>query len=270
MNRGVLLKAMREALPVTVLCGLGLLGFEILFANVINSFGRQLSEQWLQMSFFQNILKALLGTNMDGYGLEAFRAMGWVHPVLLAIIWAHAISICTRTPAGEVDRGTADVLFGLPVSRWQVYIGETAVFAATGLLVIAGAMAGTFLGEVMVGLENPTGISVLALVGLNLFALYLAVGGLAFLISALSDRRGKAIALSFGLVLASFFWNFLAQFWDPAAATSWLSILHYFQPMGLMSGTGLPVADISVLLLTGSAFWLTGGIVLARRDICTT
>jgi len=46
------------------------------------------------------------------------------------------------------------------------------------------------------------------LVMANFFGVYLAVGGIAFLVSALSDRRGRAMAVVFAIVLASFLLNF--------------------------------------------------------------
>jgi hypothetical protein len=96
------------------------------------------------------------------------------------------------------------------------------------------------------------------------------VGGLAFLVSAVSDRRGRAIAVIFAILLASFLLNFLAQLWRPAEMVSFLSLLSYHKPLIVMrSGGAWPLGDMTVLFGFAVATWLAGGIWFARRDICT-
>ena len=106
---------------------------------------------------------------------------------------------------------------------------------------------------------------------MNLYCLYAAVGGLALLISALSDRRGRAVATVFGILLGSFLLNFLAQFWEPAETLALLSFLHYYKPLPMVQagGSGLPLGDMAVLMGFGVVAWVAGGIWFARRDICT-
>jgi hypothetical protein len=54
----------------------------------------------------------------------------------------------------------------------------------------------------------------------NLMAVYFAVGAFSFLVSALSDRRNRAIGVIFAVLLFSFLINFVAQFWDPFSGKS--------------------------------------------------
>jgi ABC-2 type transport system permease protein len=107
------------------------------------------------------------------------------------------------------------------------------------------------------------------LVEVNLYCVYMAVGGIAFLVSALSDRRGRAMAVVFGIVLASFLLNFLAQFWMPARQVSFLGVMQYYQPAQILQNGTLSLRDIAVLLSVGASTWLVGGEVLCRRSICT-
>src|SRR6266478_6135387 len=133
MNRGLIIRAFRESWPATLVLGLVLLGVETALAFVLPKFGAQMTQEWLQMDFARGIMQAMLGTEIaDRIGPQMFQSMAWVHPVVLALTWAHAIVFCTRVPAGEVDRGTADVLLSLPVSRWGVFISETIVWLGSG------------------------------------------------------------------------------------------------------------------------------------------
>src|SRR5947209_16024557 len=147
MNQGLIIRAFRESWPTTLVLGLVLLGVEAALAFVLPKFSGQMSQEWLQMDFARGIMQAMLGTELaDRIGPQMFQSMAWVHPVPLALTWAHAIVSCTRVPAGEVDRGTADVLLSLPVSRWEVFISETVVWLASGVVLLIMALAGNSLG----------------------------------------------------------------------------------------------------------------------------
>jgi ABC-2 type transport system permease protein len=196
-------------------------------------------------------------------------SIAWVHPVILAILWSHEITLCTRMPAGEVDRGTIDVLLGLPVSRWGVYLSESLVWIVAGLVVIGLGLLGSTFGYLTALSEArpPAGQTVVVVA--NLYCLYLAVGGLAFLISSLSDRRGRAVAAAFTVVVASFLLSFLAQYWEPAKSLSFLSMLHYYKPLLILREAAWPVTDMVTLAGCAAVLWLAGGVQFARRDICT-
>ena len=271
MNRGLLIKSMREAAAATAILCVALLLIEVILASILPTLWNDFSSVLFQIEFFQTIIKALLGTDIgDMLGPEAIMAIAWVHPVVLAIIWTHAIVLGTRVPAGEIDRGTIDVLLGLPVSRWRVYWSETAVLAGTGVILIAMGLLGHRLGMLTTEWDQEPALGPLIAVTANFFCLYLAVGGLAFLVSAVSDRRGRAIAVIFAILLASFLLNFLAQFWRPAEMVSFLSLLSYHKPLIVMrSGGTWPLGDMTVLFGFAVATWLAGGIWFARRDICT-
>jgi ABC-2 type transport system permease protein len=192
-----------------------------------------------------------------------------MHPAALALIWGHAIMYCTRVPAGEVDRGTIDVLLGLPVSRWQLYLAETVVWMASGTVILLLGVAGNVLGNQVAQGSLGAEPGRLVIVNVNLLCQYLAVGGVAWLVSALSDRRGRAIGTVFAFCLGEFLLNYIAQFWSVADRLSFLSVLHYYRPLAVLRDGTWPVRDMIVLLASGAALWTAGGIVFARRDLAT-
>ena len=67
---------------------------------------------------------------------------------------------------------------------------------------------------------------------MNLMAVYVAVGALAFLVSCSSNRRSRAVGIMFAILLMSFLLNFVAQFWDPAKTVSFLSVMRILPPRG--------------------------------------
>lgn len=271
MNRGLLLKTFREAWLGTMLFGLGLCAFEGLLAFAFPTFFEDMAGPMLKMPFFRNILQAFLGIEVgDSLGPMVLSSFAWVHPVALTLIWAHEIVFCTRVPAGEVDQGTMDVLLALPVSRWQMYISESVVWLASGVCVLLLGLTGCLLGGLTVASENRAALGLLIKIVANLGCLYLAVGGLAMLVSAMSERRGRAVAVVFAMVLTSFFLNVLAQFWSVAESLSFLSILHYYKPFAILQEAAWPVKDMLILACCGAVLWSAGGFIFARRNICTS
>jgi len=268
MNRGLCMRAWREIWPTTLVLGLVLAGAEAVLSFTLPKFGAQFGQQWLQMEFARGIMQAMLGTEIvDRIGPQMFQSIAWVHPVPLALTWAHALLCCTRVPAGEVDRGTADILLGLPVSRWEVFFSETAVWLGAGMPILAAALAGNLLGGLALPSEQRPQFLRLLIILINLYCLYLAVGGLAWVISSLSDRRGKAITILFVILLALFLLNYLAQFWQPLSKFVFLSPLHFHRPISVLATGTWPVRDMAVLLAAGCALWISGGVVFARRDL---
>ena len=270
MNRGLLLKSLHEVWVISGLFAVALMIVEALLGYVLPTFAEQFSTIWLDLPFVKNMLRALLGVDVgEQIGPEVFASIAWVHPVVLTIIAAHATIFATRVPVGEIDRATIDVLLGLPVSRWGLYRAELAMFLASGVFLIAMALVGNRIGSLLVATPMPFQAKSTLIMIVNLFCLYIAAGGLAWLVSSLSERRGKAIAIVFSILLASFLLSFLAEFWKPADTISFLSILTYYQPLIVIRQEQWPLGDMAVLLILGTVMWTAGGICFARRDICT-
>ncbi len=270
MNRGLITKTIREVWLTTALLGLALAGFEALLAYIIPTFFEELTDQLANLKFLQNFFKSLLGSEIGGaVGPVAMSSLPWVHPVVLALVWAHAIILCTRLPAEEIDRGTIGVLLALPVSRTRIYLCDSVVCAGAGLFVVMTGLVGSLIGARLVAPELRSDPGVLVIVVIHLYCLYLAVAGVACLVSSLSNRRGRAVGVVFAIVLLSFLLNFLAQFWSPAKSMAFLSVLNYYRPLLVLRDATWPVTDMAVLTAVGAVLWLGGGIIFARRDIRT-
>ena len=271
MNRGVVLKALHETWLATFLFGVGLLLAEAFLAFVLPTLERQIGDILPRLIFVQKLISSLVGMDVgDKVSPNLLTAFRWVHPVVLALFWAQAIVFCTRNPAGEVDRGTIDVLLGLPVSRWELFLSDSAVWLASATFAALMALAGGEIGSTLAGAEGGPGASRTAIVVINLLGLNVLVGAIASLVSALSDRRGRAIAVVFGVLLATFLLNYLSQFWQPAQSLSFLSMLTYYRPMLIVRDGAWPVKDLLTLGGAALAFWLAAGWTFSRRDLSTT
>jgi ABC-2 type transport system permease protein len=270
MNRGLLRKAWLETWTVTVLCGLGVMLIEAVEGYTLVTLQSEVSKMLSMLPGLEKLVRMLVGADrtLGQLGPDAFPAIAWAHPLALVLIWTHAVTICTRVPAGEVDRGSIDVLLGLPVSRWQLQVHESFAWVVSGAVLLLMFVAGNRFGNALAhGPRIEPGR--LAMLAGNLFCLYIAVGGLAWLVSALSDRRGRAASVVVAFVLFSFLLSYLAPFWNVAEQLSFLSVLHYYVPLTVLREGLCPVRDMLVLSGLGAALWTAGGIVFASRDLST-
>lgn len=271
MNRGLLVRALRESWPPTLVLGLVLVLVEAALAFILPRFGSQLPAQWLQMGMIRGVLQAMLGTRIaDQLGPEMFHSIAWVDPFPLALTWAHAMICCTRVPAGEVDRGTVDVILGLPVSRWELFFSETVVWLGCAVVLLFAALGGNLLGSLGLPPDERPRLGKLLMVLLNVFCLYCTIGGLTWLVSSLSERRGRALTIVFLIILALFLVNYLAEFWKPLERIVFLSPLHYHRPVEILVSGTWPWHDLLVLLGAAALMWVTAGVIFSRRDLTTT
>lgn len=268
--RGLLAKILRETWFGTLLHGLGLMVFMAVLTAVLPEIQQGIDQIWRQIPFVQRIVSSLLGVEVgDEINAQLLQSILWVHPVVLALLWSHAIQLGTRMPAGEIDRGTIDILLSLPVSRRAVYMSESLMLLASGALIIVAGVMAHLVTAASLGLVDTRGLGPVILIALNLFSLYLAVAGTTFLVSSMSDRRGRAVGIILALVLVSFLVNFLQQFWEPAKQISFLSVLTYYRPAQIIRDGAVPIRDPSVLLGVAILTWAVGGEIVARRSILT-
>jgi ABC-2 type transport system permease protein len=267
MNTGLLRKAIRETGVTTLAVAVALFGFELLVAVVLPSFERDMSAVFQRLKFVQQIFAALLGTNADAaIGPEALSALRFVHPFVLTLLWAHAIILCTRMPAGEIDRGTADVLLSLPVTRMTHFLSESVVWVASGIIVIGFAALGVLVGAYIEGFEQPVSPRAQCIIYVNLLLLYLTVATLAALASSMSNHRGRAAAVVFGILAGSFVINTLATFNETIQQLSFLGLLRYYRPLSIMSSQTWPWTDLAVLFATAVILWVSAAARFSTRE----
>lgn len=269
MNRGLLNKSLREGWPVTLGYGLLLALVEVVISFIAPRVQTGMFTVIIKMDFARTLLSALLGTTISGdAGAQLVQTVPWVHPLVLLIVFAHEITICTRLPAGEIDRGTIDLLLGLPVSRGQVYASHALVWGVSGAVLLVLGLGGNWLGTRLAHAAMPSPDR-LAITLANAWGLYLAIGCFTLLAASVGERRGRVVGIVLAVVVASFLINFLAEFWTPAKQLNAFSVLSYYRPFFIMQEARWPVRDLTVLVAASAVFFGAGGLVFHRRDIHT-
>lgn len=268
--KGLLRKIVLETRWPVLWFSVGLCAIMSILTWILPTILKDINQVFEAIPIFKPVIGALLGVKPDtDISAEMTQAFLWVHPSVLATLWAHEVMYCTRTPAGEIDRGTIDFLLGLPVSRWKLFCAESIGWLLSGLVIVGGGICGhVLIAQNFAAQMQPSSTATL-LILCNLFSMYLAVGSISFLISAISDRRNKAMGVLFAILLISFLLNFVAQFWKPARPWARFSILEYYRPAGIIQSGQFPVENVTILLSVGLLCWITAGVIFHRRSICT-
>lgn len=273
MILGLVRKTWNEIWLMTAIIGAALLGVVTLLTRVVPRFLDQggMDQFFERAPYAKPLIAALLGSGIgEEIRAEAMQALLWVHPTILTLLWTHAIVFCSRFPASEIDRGTIDVLLGLPVSRRKVFYSETLVWALTGVFLVLMSLWGYRLSASHMPEDMRPDSTKVAYILTNLYCMYFAVGSIAFLIASWCDRRGRAIAVTIALILVSFLLNFAAPFWESVEAISWMSVMTYYRPAQILQTGEFAYSDVITLLAIGATALIIGGEIVAHRSMCTT
>ncbi len=270
MNRAVMRKTFRDSVALLVLLALGAVLLEFAIVRVIIEALADLEQlrTWLARPIIQTILRVALGADLIGDLTPTTMAtFGLGHPLLYALSWALLLTIGTGVIAGEVDRGTADLLLTLPISRASVYASTSVVWVTAAVVMSAAPLAGLWIGGPVWQLAPPLDFARLWPVTVNLLAVNLAIGGVTMCVSSLVSRRGQAVGIVLALLLCSDLVNLLEQFWSAIRPFSIVGLHHYYRPLAIVRSGGVPWHDVAVLGGVGLVAWLIGLAYFARRDI---
>ncbi len=270
MSWVILRKTLRDAGLLMLVLTLGVVALEMAVVRAVLELSRDLAsvQHWLGVPLVRDLVRIALGADLLGdLGPTSLATFGMGHPLLYALSWTLLLTTGSGAIAGEVDRGTADLLLTLPVTRRAVYISTSLAWVLGALLVSFAAPLGLWLGELVCPLSQPLELVRFWPVAVNLLGLNLSVAGLTMLVSSLLSRRAVAVGIVLAALLASDLIKFLAQFWPAVRPFSFLGFQHYYRPLPVVRSGQLPVADLAVLLSVALAAWLAGLWYFSRRDI---
>jgi ABC-2 type transport system permease protein len=173
--------------------------------------------------------------------------------------------------AGELDRGTMELLMSQPVPRDRLIFAHLIVDLITIPLIVVCLVAGVHLGLYLTGpfVENlevfndlPPAVQAIAKANgakelpvemagqwraaLNLAGLAFAMSGITLAVSAVGRSRWRALGWAITIVVLMFLVNVVGQLWTPMNPLRPLSIFFYYQPQALWL-KGYWMADIGEL-----------------------
>lgn len=268
MNRAVVAKTTRDMALLLVLLVAALIADEVLIIRALRELPVEMISAWMHLPVASRLIRALLGAEpasvVTATGLVT---IGFSYPVLYAITWAFILTVCTRVLVGEIDRGTADLLLTLPISRSAIYASVSVVWMAAGVPLCLAPLAGVYLGQRFFPLWEPVEMGRFPVLCVNLYALYLAIGCVTGFVSSTSSRRGTAIAVVLTALVASFLLDFLVALWPALGQVAFLGLLHYYEPLPYVREGRVPWGDLAALGGIAAVSWTAGLLCFRRRDV---
>lgn len=308
-------KLLRDLRVPLLVVALLLLAFEMLWVLVTERVTTQIAPIFEAAGFSIDLLRSLLfqgagqivqavlgGEPLRFEDPQQFLPLGYVHPLVQTILCVWAIGRAGAAIAGELDRGTMELLLAQPLARSKLILAHFLVDLTVIPILCLSMYAGTQLGLAIaepfaveaqdfqeLNLEPPEELPVLEVDasviprGLwNVAALLFGLSGLTMWLSSRGRWRWWVIGQAVVLVLIMFIINVLGQLWDAILFLRPLSLFYYYQPPRIMLSDdwtidlgdswngGEPWFEVNVVVLlaaVGAIGYLLAWRTFTRRDL---
>ncbi len=234
-----------------------------LMPMVYATFGREFAVL-LESGIVPDAFLRMMGA--DPFSLEGAIALGWVHPIGIALFALLPVGLGATAIAGERQRGTLEVLLSRPLSRRTLFATHLLTLVLVAVLLTLAALAGTVVAAAVYGVTGELDAGSLGFLALNTIALLGALGAIALAASASFDRLGPPVGIAFAVVLIAYVLEFLGTLWPDAAFLQPFSPFHYISPLDVLAGRG-SASDIALLLGIAVVATAYGLWHFPRRDL---
>jgi ABC-2 type transport system permease protein len=283
-------KLLRDVRTAWVLVVLLLFGFQVLWARVAHRITAELLAGFEGLGVSVDAIRGLIFQGpgqvvqaiMGGGDVHIERApdlmsIAYVHPLTLTVLCVWAIGRAAGAIAGEIDRGTMELLLAQPLRRPQVIAAHLLVDALTIPTLAAGMWLGTLTGAALAGFlaaEGALHIDPRAfLLALPSVVLWLfAVSGLTMAVSAAGRSRNRVLGIAVLAALVQFLVNLIGQLWPPMDPLRPLTLFYYYQPQPMILRTDWYTdaahwLRLGVLAAAGAAGYVLALWIFRRRDL---
>jgi ABC-2 type transport system permease protein len=291
MTRTLIVKLLRDYRLGLIVVALLLFLFQLLWSLVARRVSTEIPQAFapfgLNMENIRTIIfqgpGKIIQTLLGGDTIRLERAMdvlsmAYVHPLTITILCIWAIGRASGAIAGEIDRGTMELLLAQPIRRGQLVLAHFIVDCLTIPILCLAMWGGTFVGANLVGFTRATDPNLqidlwrfgpaLVNVGLLLFA----TSGITMVISAAGRLRGKVLGFAVLIALVQFLVNVIGQLWGPMEPLRPFTVFYYYQPQAIILQADWAEQSVTwvrfgVLLGTGAMGYLIALWHFCRRDL---
>ncbi|MBN1126456.1 MAG: hypothetical protein JXA82_15735 [Sedimentisphaerales bacterium] len=214
------------------------------------------------------IVKSALGGEALQVGnLPALIAIGYNHPFVLTLYMLFAVAVPTGLLAGEVQKGTMELILSHSVTKSQVYICA-AVLTIVGMMALVLVMfMGTVVATSVYDFGEPVPLFRFFQAAVNGGLCAGAVGAVSLLSGASFRRRGTAVGLAVAYIMINYFLVILTDWWPRMKWLDAVSLFHYTNGRKVFALHVWPVSEMMVLASVLLIAVIAGGIIWQRRDL---
>jgi ABC-2 type transport system permease protein len=195
----------------------------------------------------------------------------YVDPVVLIACAIWAVARGSDAVAGEIDRGTMEVLLAQPVRRSHIVLAHAVVTTLGAAFLAFSLLMGNWIGIALVTFEQPMSIWTFLPAAVNLFAFTIALAGMGALVSALDRYRWRVSGITGGFFIIQLIVKVIARMWPDGEWLTYFTIFGAFEPQKMIQ---YPEQALEMSLrYNGALFGLAllgfvaTGIIFCRRDV---
>jgi ABC-2 type transport system permease protein len=288
-------KLLRDVCLAAVIVATLLFLFQVLWARITSRVTTQiitdLQRAGVTLEVLQNLLlgrneiigqlvQAIIGgEQVELDKSDNFMSIAYVHPLPLTILGIFAIGRAANAIAGEIDRGTMELLLAQPIRRTQLVLAHLVVDMIVIPALCLAMWVGTYCGTWWNGLQTSAN-ALQRIDPLRFLPALLAVAGLVFAhsgvtmwISSMGRSRARVWGWAITLFLCMFLINVFGQILPEAL--EWLrpfTVHYHYQPQRMIFhedwyASGSVWFHLGVLIGVGAAGYLLAWTTFCRRDL---
>ncbi len=244
------------------------LAFEWFFVHVTGVIQEKIGIFKILGTFPKGLLKVIGAEQIDLTTPLGMLSLGYIHPLPWLALLTWIVGQASESIAGEIERGTMDLVLAQPISRKKIYFTHLLV-VSIGLGLIGMAMwLGTILGlHTFVEPDVRPSPWPFWRAGVTVFWIGWCVAGYAFFFSSLARTRMRALSATMALTILQELCNVVGSFWEEAEWLRKLSISGNCQLQRFLTDTSLMHEQWTILALAGLTGHLAAGWIFCHRDL---
>jgi ABC-2 type transport system permease protein len=240
--------------------------FQIAVCGIVHDNKRvQALLQYVEM--LPSFIKAFMGGEVLSVGnIAGLIAIGYQDPLVLLLYMLFAVGVPTALLAGEIQRGTMELILSRQTAKLHVYV-------CAGLITVVGMYAlvlvmfsGTIVATRIYDFYQEVPLYFFFKIAIVGGMLASAVGGIA-LLAAACFRRGLAVSLTVAFLVVEYFISIISDWWPKMEWMAPYSIFNYVDGPKIFDNPGWPISDMCILLSLLVVSTVLGGIIWSRRDL---
>ena len=253
-------------LPIWVLIALVIFLFQIAVCGIVHD-----NETVKALIQYLDKLPAIIKIFLGGEALQVGNvsgliAIGYNDPLILILYMLFAVGVPTGLLAGEVQKGTMELILSRQVTKTQVYICAGFI-TITGMFALVLVMfGGTVFATNVYEFSQEIPLYSFFKAAINGGLLASAVGGIA-LLAAACFQRNSAVWLTVAYLVANYFVSIIAEWWPRMKWLKPTTIFYYVDGAKIFHEPTWPISNMCVLLSILIVSTLLGGVIWSRRDL---
>ncbi|WML43213.1 ABC transporter permease subunit [Neobacillus sp. PS3-40] len=205
----------------------------------------------------------------NGFGsFESFISGEFYGLLFTLIVSIFCVMVPIQLMAKLVDQGSMGYLLSTPTTRGKVAFTQASVFV-TGLLLISAITTICGIVGVHIFIDNASSFHIDRFIQLNLaaFALFVALGGISFLVSSLSNDEKKALGTSGMIIFGLYSLDIVGKISEKVEWLKNFTIFTLYKPGDIVNGKANITLDCIILFLIGIVAFVIAILIFKKRDL---